>query len=461
MMQPDNRHMIERSASFLGNVRPRQYRGLGFRKILRSDALRLLLKQAVVFLLLPLFVTACGVKSETQRGPTQVAAMKYRCPMHPQYGSDKPGECPVCFMALVPITAAGGMETASATNTLGRVAITISPEKQQLIGVRFSEATHRELIQNIRLTARIEHDETRLARIAPRYGGWVRQLAVNATGQNVEKGDLLLTVYSPELLAAESEYLLAYDRFQKIKDRREDSQFEPARRLLESSRRRLLLWEVPESEILAMEQSGQVKDDLALHSPVAGHVISKPAVAGRAFMPGETLFEIGEMDPLWLRAAVYEYELPLIKVGQKAQAQFPALGNLSLETAVDFIYPHIDVQTRRAEIRLTLDNPQHRLRPEMWGTVIIQASVGSVLSVPASALIDTGLRHIAFVQKPNHHLEPRAVTIGLKTDDYVEVRSGLEEGDQVLSRALFLVDSESQLQAAIAGMTAGEEHQHP
>jgi RND family efflux transporter MFP subunit len=189
-------------------------------------------------------------------------------------------------------------------------------------------------------------------------------------------------------------------------------------------------------------------------------VISKSAVEGKAFMAGETLYEIGALSPLWLRASVFEFELPLVHVGQKARVVLPYLGNKTYESTVTFIYPHIEPQTRRAEIRLEVENPRHELHPGMWANVELDASFGEVLAVPASAVIDTGLRYVAFVQRDDEHLEPRDVKIGAKTDDYYQVLAGVKEGEQVVTRALFLVDSESQLKAAIAGMGAGGEHKH-
>ena len=425
----------------------------------------------------------CNMKlvpiKEDQPKAKAAAKAKYHCPMHPTYVSDKPGECPICHMDLVPIKndkAAApvatetneenheakheGEHTAAAESPAvpGRVAVMISPEKQQLIGLRTATVESRDLTNIIRTSGTFEHDERRLARIAPRFGGYIRDLKVNYTGQPVEKGEPLLTVYSPELISAENEYLLALQRLKSLKAGAPDH--EAAQRLLDSARRRLSLWQIGEEELRELERTGQPKDELLLRSPVSGHVITKMAVEGKAFMAGETLYEIGDLHHLWLRAYVYEYELPLIKVGQKARVILPNQGNQSYESEITFIYPHLDPQTRRAEIRLELDNPGHRLRPQMWANVEINASFGETLTIPASAVIDTGARFVAFVKNEDNHLEPREVKIGVQTDDYYQVLEGVKEGEEVVTRALFLVDSESQLKAAIAGMGAAGRHEH-
>lgn len=426
--------------------------------------------RSVVFLVLPLltlalFSAGCN-SSESGQPAAQVAKQKYHCPMHPTYVSDRPGDCPICNMSLVPIKdgAGGGDHGAHAvpetSKVPGRIAIALSPEKRQMIGLRLAEVQQRDLSTTIRTTAIIEHDETSLARIAPRFSGWVRDLKVNFTGQEVEKGQPLLTVYSPELVSAQNEYLLAYQRLSQLKKESGNPQYDAAQRLAESARRRLALWEISDQEIRVLEESGQPMDELLIRSPVSGHVVSKTAVAGKAFMAGETLYEIADLMNVWLRASVYEYELPLIKVGQKARVILPYLGNKTYRSEVTFIYPHIDPQTRRAEIRLALENPKHELRPGMWANVVLHASIGSVLAIPASAVIDTGARFVAFVQREDNHLEPREVEVGAKTDDYYQVLGGLEEDEKVVDGALFLVDSESQLKAAIAGMSTVEEHQH-
>lgn len=397
-------------------------------------------------------------------GASAAKAGQYTCPMHPKVVSDGPGSCPDCGMNLEKVPPAdphaGHKAAAAPAPVPGRIAISISPEKQQLIGLTTERVTVRKLSQPVRSTATLEHDETKLARIAPRFAGWVRELKVNYTGQKVAKGDPLFTVYSPELFEAESEYLLAFQRATQLRSREDMVQVESAKRLLESARRKLSLWEIGETEIAELEQSGQARDEILVRSPATGHVVTKNAVQGRAFMAGETLYEIADLSHLWVRAYVYEFEAPLIKEGQAARVTFPYLGNRSVDSQVTFLYPHIDPQTRRAEVRLEIDNPRLDLRPQMWANVELEASFGEVLTVPASAIIDTGVRLVAFVMRDDNHLEPREVTIGARSDDYYEVLAGLNDGEKVVARSLFLIDSESQLKAAISGMGSAGGHNH-
>jgi Cu(I)/Ag(I) efflux system membrane fusion protein len=404
------------------------------------------------------FVAGCGQSNSTSGQP---AAAKFHCPMHPTYTSDRPGDCPICNMKLVPIGGQESSQTGHMASLPGRTTIAISPEKQQMIGLRTAVVAKQRLTEVIRTTAVFEHDETRLAKIAPRFAGWVRDLKVNFTSQAVEKGEPLFTVYSPELFAAENEYLLVFKRLSQFKAAGTADGLDSARRLAESARRRLTLWQVGDAEIRALESNGEPKDELLIRSPVSGHVISKTAVEGKAFAAGETLYEIGSMSPIWLRASVTESDMPLVREGQKARVILPYLGNKTYESKVTFLYPHLEAQTRRGEVRLEVDNPNHELRPQMWANVEIEAGFGEVLAAPASAVIDTGERYVAFVLRADNHLEPREVTIGTKTDDWWEVKGGLKEGEKVVTRALFLVDSESQLKAAIAGMTGGNEHAAP
>lgn len=386
------------------------------------------------------------------------AASKFHCPMHPTYVADKMGKCPICGMDLVPIkgdTKPGGQQ---AKEPPGRTTISLSSEKRQLIGLTLSKVERKALTHVVRTSAVVLHDETRYARIAPRFGGWVRKLHVNYTGAPVEQGQPLFTVYSPELFATENEYLIAWRGVQTLGPDASQEQRRSANSLLNSARRRLELWEIGDDEIKALQERGTASDELLFRSPITGHVVVKNAIEGKGFTAGASLYDVADLSHLWLDAWVFESDIPLMKEGLDANIIFPYLGNRTFSSPVTFIYPHVDPQTRRGRVRLELDNPGHRIRPDMWASVEIKIPLGEKLLIPASSVIDTGRRFIAFVDGEEGHLHPRELKIGDRTDEAYEVLEGVKEGENVVTRALFLVDSESQLKAAIAGMT---EHAAP
>jgi RND family efflux transporter MFP subunit len=405
--------------------------------------------------LVPIKQDGAKPTGSADKKPTRGQDGEYACPDHPDFIFDKPGECGICDKRLVRANSEG--EPAEPEAAPGRTMVAISPAKQQLIGLRTAAVEKRELIRTVRGTAVVEHDETRYARVAPRFNGWVRKLHINYTGQHVEKGAPLFTVYSPDLLATENEYLLAWKQVAALQLDAPTLLRDSTKALLDSARRRLLLWEVGEEEIRALEQRGTPSDEVAFRAPVSGHVLAKNAVEGKAFMMGETLYEIADLDRVWLRASVLDQDLPLLQLGQTATIAFPYLGK-SVESKITFFYPHIDAPSRRAQVRFDLDNPGHALRPDHWANVEIKVLLGDKLVIPASAVIDTGDRLVAFVPREDDHMEPRVLKIGVRTDDWWEVLSGVKEGEKVVTRALFLVDSESQLKAAISGMSGGSEH---
>lgn len=393
-------------------------------------------------------------------GVTQTDTIYY-CPMHPTYTSPRPGTCPICGMNLVPMKKnedhrTHQSETQEITVVEGRVPITISPEKQQKIGVRFQTIEKKILSKTVQLTGVLEHDETRYARIAPRFGGWIQKLFANYTGQQLEKGAPLMTIYSPDVLSATSEYLLAFEQFEKVKSNPESPEFERVRNLLNSARRKLSLWEIGVEEIQQIEKEHRPLNEIMLRSPITGHIITKTAFEGRYYMPGETLYEIGDLSRLWVRAYVYEQDYPYVKLGQKTRIHFPYL-NKAREGNISFIYPHIDEKTRRAEVRIEIENPDNLLRPGMWCNVEIDLNYGDLTVISRAAVIDTGLRYIAFVVKEDGEMEPRELKIGFKGDDYYQVIEGVKESEKVVANPLFLIDSESQLKAAIMGMSG---HKH-
>lgn len=390
---------------------------------------------------------------------------QYHCPMHPTYVRDRPGDCPICGMRLVPIKPAGEAGSDAAAREAvgpavsGRTAIRVPADKRQLIGLTTSVVEERPFRRTLRTTGTVEHDETRWAKVAPRFGGWVRELYVNFTGQPVRRGEPMFSVYSPELFQAQTEYLLAWRNHQRLAGSPPAEQ-QAAWGLVQAARRRLELLELDEAEIKALEQREVPADEVLIRAPFSGHVVSRKAAAGQAFAAGETLYEIADLNHLWVRATLSESEMPEVKVGQEAALVFPQLGGKTVASRVSFIYPHIDPASRRGEARLELENPGHRVRPDMWAQVEIGIDQGPLLAVPASALIDTGTRHVAFVDRADGHLEPREVKVGARTEDHVQVLEGLKAGERVVTRALFLIDSESQLKAALAGLGAAGEHSH-
>lgn len=412
----------------------------------------------VAFLACALVVFAgCAKHEHSAEGEAKAAAAskpKFFCPMHPSYTSQRQGDCPICNMKLVPVKDGEGTATGSEESVAGRVTVMLTPEKQQLIGLRTAAVEPRELAFTLHASGVVQHDETRYAKVAPRFGGWVRKLQVNYTGATVKQGEPLLTVYSPEVLAAENDYLIAWRQAERAKNDPE------AKSLLEIARRKLRLWEIADTEIAALEQRGRASDEVLIRAPFSGHVLARNVAAGQAFMAGETLFEIADLDPIWLQLSLAESDFAHVRLQQSVWVEFPHLGNRTYEGRITFISPHIDPQSRRGEARVELANPGQVLRPDMWGQAEIEIELGERLAVPASAVLDTGARALAFVLREDNHLEPREVQIGTRMDDWWEVTDGLKAGEKVVTRALFLVDAESQLKAAIAGMGVVGDHKH-
>jgi Cu(I)/Ag(I) efflux system membrane fusion protein len=386
------------------------------------------------------------------------AKVKYHCPMHPTYVSDRPGDCPICGMSLVKIDdAKAGSElaghAAAAPTVPDRMPVFVSPERQQQIGVTTAPVEKRRLDRSIRTVARVAYAEPRLSWVNTKINGWIEKLHVNTTGQFVKKGEPLLEIYSPELVAAQEEYLIALRAKQQVSG-------PDGANLLAAAKRRLQLWDIGDDQIAALEKTGQPRKTLTIVSPVDGYVTEKAALQGKSVMPGENLFRVADLSAVWLLADIYEYELSAVKVGQPATVTLSYLPGEKFEAAVSYIYPYLEGQTRTVKVRLEAPNPALKLKPDMWANVELQVDSGEVLTAPASAVIDTGGRYVAFVSKGDGHLEPRELKVGRRNDDWFEILGGVAAGENVVTRALFLVDSESQLKAAISGMGSAGEHQH-
>ncbi len=359
-------------------------------------------------------------------------------PMHPAYKSDKPGKAPDCGMELVPVYEEG---TAAATSTVtGYSNVKLSTDRQQLIGVQTGMTEMRSLGRSVRTVGRVAVDETRLYKISTKFDGYIEKLYVNVTGQRIRKGQPLFSVYSPDLLSTQQEYLLALRAAKQSPS------------LLAAARQRLLLWDITPGEIRELERSGAARKSVTIYSPASGYVLNKIAVEGARVTPGEPLFEIANLDRIWIQADVYESELQFIRLGATATTTLSYTPGRTWTGRVTFIAPTVDPMTRTVKVRSEFDNADGALKPDMFGDVVIQQPARLVVVVPDSAVLQTGTRSVVFVVKGDGMFEPREVSVGTKSDQFYEVRSGLKAGEKVVTQANFLIDSESRLKAALAAM---------
>lgn len=339
----------------------------------------------------------------------------------------------------------------------GENTMSIASERLQTIGVKFEEAARRDMVKTIRTTGRVEVDERLLARVNIKLDGWIDQLYVNTTGEKVKKGQLLFTLYSPELVATQEEYLLAMRAAKTLGNSEFPEVAEGARSVLDVSRRRLQLWDIKNYHIEELERTGKVLKTLPFHAPLNGTVIEKNAIAGMRVMPGEVLYTIADLSKIWVIADIYEYELPFVRVGQSARIGLSYVPQTVFTGRIGFIYPTVNPETRTAKVRFELDNPDEMLKPGMYANVELSVPLGVRLAVSKDAVLESGERQIIFIHHGGGRLEWRNVKIGLRSGDWVEILSGLKEGEHIVTSANFLLDSESQLKAAVGGM-AGMKH---
>jgi len=335
--------------------------------------------------------------------------------------------------------------------------LTLSQERLQSIGVKFEEAARRPVEKLIRTVGRVEMDERRMARVNLKIEGWIDRLFVNTTGEKVKKGQELFTLYSPELLATQEEYLLAVRAAQTLGGSEFPEVAEGAKTILDVSRRRLQLWDVADSHIEELERTGKVLKALPFHAPLSGTVIEKTAMAGMRVMPGEVLYTIADLSQVWVLADIYEYELPLVEPGQTATVSLSYAPQATFSGRIGFIYPTVDPETRTAKVRFELENPKELLKPGMYADVQLAVPLGERLAVPRDAVLESGERQVIFIHHGGGKLEWRSVKTGQRSGDWVEILEGLKEGEHIVTSANFLLDSESQLKAAVGGM-AGMKH---
>ncbi|MEX2493255.1 MAG: efflux RND transporter periplasmic adaptor subunit [Nitrospirales bacterium] len=335
--------------------------------------------------------------------------------------------------------------------------VTIAPERLQSIGVRFEEAAHRPLVRTIRTVGRVEIDERLLARVNIKFEGWIEELPVSAIGDHVKQHQILFTIYSPDLVATQEEYLLALQGIRELGNSEFPVVARGAKDLLKATRRRFQLWDITENHIQDLERTGEVLRTLPIHSPITGTVLKMEARAGTYVTPGTELYMIADLSRIWIMADIYEYELPLIQLGQKATVTLSYDPQTHLVGSLGFIYPTLDPQTRTAKVRFEVANPGEKLKPGMYANVELTIPLGRRLAIPRDAVLETGERQVIFIHHGGGTLEWRDAKLGVQAGEWVEVLEGVKEGDHIVTSANFLIDSESQLKSAVRGM-AGMKH---
>jgi Cu(I)/Ag(I) efflux system membrane fusion protein len=377
----------------------------------------------------------------------------YRCPMHPAIVQDHPGECPICGMTLVPVTEADKAPTSPASAeaaALGLAPIDLTPDRVQLIGMRTAKVERAPLGQELRAVGVLAPDERGLAQISVRFSGWVQKVVASETGRRVSRGEVLATIYSPEVLSAEQELLTA----SAWREPGAGPHGEP-HPLAASARRRLELLGLAAPEIDALLARGKVDDVVPIRSPAAGYVTARNVVAGAAVQPGAPLFEIADLARVCLVAEVFEQDAARLAVGQRATLTLAAYPGERFAGRVQLVYPTVDPRTRTLRVRLEFPNRKGpgglKLRPGMYGDVSFELPSAAGLVIPAEALVDTGEQQYVFVARGGGRFEPRPVGVGRRAGGRVQITTGLAEGDVVVTTGNFLLDSESRLRAAIEG----------
>lgn len=330
--------------------------------------------------------------------------------------------------------------------------LVVDVQRLQSIGVKFEVAKRKDVTKTIRTVGQVAPDERLLADVNIKIEGWIDRLLVNTTGEQVKKGQILFTLYSPELVATQQEYLLARQAVQRLGDSQFKDVAEGARSTLDVARRRLQLWDIEDYHISDLERTGEVLKTLPIHAPLSGTITEKKAVAGMHVMPGDSLYTITDLTRVWVMADIYEYELPLIAKGLPVSVSLTYAPQQALNGSIGFIYPTVDEQTRTARIRVELDNRAELLKPGMYANIELTIPLGNRLVVPKDAVLESGERRIVFIHHMDGRLEWRPATVGVRGGDWVEILAGLAEGEHIVTTANFLLDSESQLKAAVGGM---------
>lgn len=368
-------------------------------------------------------------------------------PMHPNYKSDKPGVAPDCGMDLVPMYEGQG--------EIENGMIKVTPERQRALGVRESQVEEKVISRTVRTSGLVVPDETRIAHVHVKTPGWIENVFVDFVGQLVKKGQPLFTIYSPDLVATQEEYLIAKRGQQSLGASQYKEVAQGSESLLASARDRLQLWDLTRAQIKRLDETGEVSKTITVFSPVTGYVTDRKAFPQTSVTPDMDIYTVADLSRVWVTADVYESELPYVKLGQPATIKLSFIPGKTFHGRVTYSYPMLDPQTHTAKVRIGVPNTNLLLKPNMFADVELQIAYGRHVVVPQEAVLDSGKRQIVFVVHDNGKFEPREVTVGPTVDNNTIIEFGLEKGETIVTSGNFLLDSESRLKSAIGG-----EHQH-
>ena len=411
------------------------------KRIIASLALACLLSS------LSLAISAEGPKAG-EVDPKSGKVIKYWvAPMDPTYIRNEPGKSPM-GMDLVPVFVEEGGEKLPAST------IKIDSGTIQNMGVRIDEVKTMPLRKSIRALGTVTYDEKRIYAVNLKFDGWIEKLYVNFVGESVTKGQPLFDIYSPELVAAQEEYLLALSQYETLSGSAYPSVRENAGRLVQAGRQRLEYWDLEDEQIDLLGTTGKVRKNLTVYSPATGVVIQKDALDGHYVKAGMHQYVIADLSRVWVDAEVYEYELPFIRTGMPVSMELSYLPGRKFAGTVLFVYPFLNPKTRTIKLRLAFDNQDKLLKPEMYANVFIESLIDpAALVIPQQAVIDSGVRKVVFVAKGKGQFEPREVEIGMEGENNTfQVLKGLAQGEQIVISAQFMFDSESRLNEAIQKM---------
>ncbi|MFI5183843.1 MAG: efflux RND transporter periplasmic adaptor subunit [Vicinamibacteria bacterium] len=390
--------------------------------------------------------------------PTPSAkVLYYRSPMDPSIRSQVPAKDSM-GMDFIPVYREA--ESAAPLAVEGRAVVPLSQERRQLLGLRSAPVTRASLTREIRTVGRVAVDERLLQHVHVKYDGYVEHLYVDFTGKFVTKGEPLLSIYSPDLVATQEEYLLAWRARRDLARSGNPSVALGGEGLLEAARQRLLFWDIRPADIERLEATGQVLRALDIHAEHGGYVAQKTAFHGMRVTPADTLYDIADLSRLWVLADVYESDLPSVRVGMQGGVTVPYLPGRRWSGSVTYIAPTVEERTRTVKVRIEVDNAGGDLKPDMFADVFLHSDSGMGLMVPEGAVIDAGDRRLVFVDRTDGRLEPREVAIGFKSAGGVQVLSGVAEGERVVTSANFLLDSESSLKAALSALASPSPEAH-